>query len=163
MWLRASKTNNDPKVIAGYYFKSIREIGGCPRVVRADRGTENTTIAFVQPFLRHYGTDSLAKTKSFWYGKSITNQRIESWWGQLRKRCMQWWMNFFKDMQLSAKFNDSNPLHRMCKDALRFCFMDLIDNELQIVKQEWNKHTIRLSRYTDTPQRFLMLCTFTHN
>ena len=47
---------------------------GMPRVVRVDRGTENSTIAYLQPFLRRNGQDSFAGEKSFLYGQSITNQ-----------------------------------------------------------------------------------------
>ena len=47
---------------------------GTPRVLRADRGTENSIIAFVQPSLRSQHLDDLAKEKSFRYGKSTSNQ-----------------------------------------------------------------------------------------
>lgn len=47
---------------------------GMPRVVRVDRGTENSTIAYLQPFLRRNGRDSFAGENSFLYGQSITNQ-----------------------------------------------------------------------------------------
>lgn len=40
----------------------------------SDRGTENTKIAFMQPFLRRHGTDSLSGEKSFRYGRSVHNQ-----------------------------------------------------------------------------------------
>ncbi|XP_062522376.1 uncharacterized protein LOC134197129 isoform X2 [Corticium candelabrum] len=149
LWLQVAVTNNDPRVIAGYYTETVKNVGGCPRVLRADRGTENTNVAFIQPFLRHFDKDALAGEKSFWYGKSTSNQRIESWWGQLRKNCIQWWMNFFKDMRMSADFDDSNQLHT---DALRFCFMSVIDKELQSVKAEWNAHFIRPSKYCDAPR-----------
>ena len=43
-------------------------------ILRADRGTENTNIAFLQPFLRDQGVDSFAKEKSFMYGRSTSNQ-----------------------------------------------------------------------------------------
>ena len=48
---------------------------GCPRILRTDRGTENTNLAFLQPFLRD-GDDEFAKEKSFMYGRSTSN-RIE--------------------------------------------------------------------------------------
>ena len=81
--------------------------------MRADRGTENTNIAFLQPFLRDDGNDNFAKEKSFMYGRSTSNQvikdiqthfrfsvnvlqRIEAWWGQLRKNAAGWWMEYFK-------------------------------------------------------------------
>ena len=46
---------------------------GCPKVVRADRGTENAKIAFMQPFLRHQCSDDFARN-SFRYGRSVSNQ-----------------------------------------------------------------------------------------
>ena len=46
---------------------------GCPRIVRADRGTENAKIAFMQPFLRHQAGDDSAQN-SFLYGRSVSNQ-----------------------------------------------------------------------------------------
>ena len=47
---------------------------GVPRIVRADCGTENVNVAFIQPFLRHSHGDCFAGTLSFRYGKSVTNQ-----------------------------------------------------------------------------------------
>ena len=47
---------------------------GCPRIVRADRGSENAKVAFMQPFLRRDGTDSQADWRSFHYGRSVANQ-----------------------------------------------------------------------------------------
>ena len=46
---------------------------GCPKIVRADRGTENVKIAFLQPFLRHQITGDSA-SHAFRYGRSISNQ-----------------------------------------------------------------------------------------
>ena len=47
---------------------------GCPRTLRADRGTENSIIAFLQPSFRHFHLDSMSGAKSFLYGRSTTNQ-----------------------------------------------------------------------------------------
>ena len=89
-------------------------------------GTENTTIAFLQPVFRHNGLDHLAGGKSHRYGKSVTNQvcvalcnktlyillvtqmlsyswqRIEAWWSQLRLHYMEWWITFFKVRTIGA-------------------------------------------------------------
>ena len=43
-------------------------------ILRADRGAENTNIAFLQPFLRDQHDDSFAKEKSFMYGQFTSNQ-----------------------------------------------------------------------------------------
>ena len=45
-------------------------IAGLPRIVRGDRGTENSRVAYLHPFL---GRDS-APVTSFQYGKSVSNQ-----------------------------------------------------------------------------------------
>ena len=53
--------------------------------MRADYGTENVKVAGIQRFHRRDGTDSFAGINSIKYVKSESNQRIEAWWGQLRK------------------------------------------------------------------------------
>ena len=46
---------------------------GCPRIVRADHGTENALVAEMQIAFRFNHTDSLAGQKSFIYGPSTAN------------------------------------------------------------------------------------------
>ena len=42
--------------------------------------------------------DDFAGDKSFMYGKSTANQRIEAWLGRLRQGCAEWWITFFKEI-----------------------------------------------------------------
>ena len=42
--------------------------------MRCDRGTENSRIAYLQPFLRRDCHDQLAGSASFQYGRSASNQ-----------------------------------------------------------------------------------------
>jgi hypothetical protein len=77
--LHVGQSNNDPRMIAQYFVDYIRGIGGTARRIRADCGTENTHVAQIQRFLRRNYVDSFAKEKSFIYGKSVANQRIEAW------------------------------------------------------------------------------------
>ena len=35
---------------------------------------------------------------------SVANQRIEAWWGILRRGCSDWWIRFFKDMRDSGLY-----------------------------------------------------------
>ena len=85
LWLEAGTSNNDPKVIANYFIKTVKNKGGCPKRVRTDLGTENVHIECMQKFLRRDGEDSLAGDKSYLSGKGTLNQRIEWFWGLLRK------------------------------------------------------------------------------
>ena len=142
LWLEVGPSNNDPMITVQYFIDCARQLRGCPRVVRGDCGTENIHIAAVQRFLRRNCQDDLAGTKSFMYGKSVANQRIEAWWGFLRKSNTDWWMRFFKDLTDMGHFDNCNVIHVEC---LRFCFMGLIREELHRVAQNWNLHRIRPS------------------
>lgn len=96
LWLETSITNNNPKVIAWYYLRCVGQIQGnlncnyivsdmhayqsvrkkskplgAPKLVRCDCGTENSVIAYLQPFL----TEDFA---SFRYGTSVSNQVSKS-------------------------------------------------------------------------------------
>lgn len=115
IWLKASYTNNDPTVIAGYYVEAVASLSGCPVRVRGDHGTENGHIEVFQKFLRH-------NDNAFLYGTSQLNQRIEAWWCILRKETGQFWMDLFQilahDGVYSGTFLDKN--------LVQFCFMRLI-------------------------------------
>ncbi len=56
------------------YTRNFCVHAGTPRVLRVDCGTENSRLAFVQPFLQRHGEDCFADTASFRYGKSVSNQ-----------------------------------------------------------------------------------------
>ena len=91
IWLEVASTNNSSSVIAGYYLNAVGKYGkyfvislvsafillcltyskGCPRILRADRGSENSRIAYLQPFLRRNGSGA---DNSFQYGRSASNQ-----------------------------------------------------------------------------------------
>jgi hypothetical protein len=96
LWLNISNSNNDPKIIAHHFLICVKTLGGCPRVLRTDLGTENAVIAYLQPTLRHFHADSLSGINSHRYGKSTANQRIECLWAQLRRSLLEWWISFFK-------------------------------------------------------------------
>lgn len=144
IWLKVSRTNNDPAVIAGFYLEAVEELGGCPVILRTDTGTENTVIAAVQSYLRCDGQDEHACAKAHVYGSSHLNQRIECWWLSFRKSCSNWWMNFFKDLVDRGELSTSNVLQMEC---LWFSFSPLIQKELDEVCRHWNSHYIRKSRH----------------
>ena len=148
LWLEVASSNNDPQIIAQYYLDYVRQLGGTARIIRADRGTENVNVAAIQRFFRSSSNDDFSGDKSFMYGKSTSNQRIEAWWGRLRQGCADWWIEFFKDMRDSGSYTDDNVIQREC---LKFCFMDLIQRELHQVALEWNVHRIRLSSNLESP------------
>lgn len=117
-------------------------------VIRGDCGTENTFVARAQQHLRANHDDSFASDKSFLYGRSVSNQRIEAWWSFLRKTETNWWINFFKDLREQGIYSDDDPVQVEC---LKFCFMPLIQEELDRVAVHWNLHKIRPSSNEESP------------
>ncbi|XP_032365456.1 uncharacterized protein LOC116680989 [Etheostoma spectabile] len=139
LWMEAYTTNSDPKVVASYFIKTVSSIGGCPERIRADRGTENGCVEEMQIFLRRNHPDSFAGERSFLYGRSTANQRIEGWWGTLRKQSAQFWMNLFQTFQDDGHFTGDF----LDKSLIQFCFLNLVQDELDEVVNTWNSHKIR--------------------
>ena len=97
LWLEVGPSNNNPAIIAKYYLNFVSQHGFTTRVIRADMGTENVSVAAIQRFFRRADDDGFAGEKSFLYGKSVSNQRIEAWWSILRRSCTNWWIKYMKD------------------------------------------------------------------
>ena len=148
LWLFVSKTNNDPKVISSYFVKCIETLNFVPRCIRADRRTENVIVCGAQRFLRRNCNDDFSGKRSFLYGPSTRNQRIESWWSIFRKTRMNWWINFFKDL---CDLNLYDPSIEVQVECMRFCFISLLQTELDEMLSLWNSHRIRNVRNAECP------------
>ena len=111
--------------------------GGCPVDLVTDLGTENGTMAAAQSFFRD-------DPGSHRYVPSPRNQRIEGWWGFFRKSSTTWWMNLFSDLVAEGTVNLTSELDMEC---LWFCFAEVLQQTLNEVKEHWNTHYIRGSRY----------------
>lgn len=142
LWLQVASSNNDPKIVTRYYLDYVRQSRATARIIQGDKGTENVNVAAIQRFFRKDSGDDFSGEKSFIYGRSTANQRTEAWWGRLRQGCADWWIEYFKNLRDSGLYNDENVMQREC---LRFCFMDLIQDELNRAALEWNLHRIRPS------------------
>ena len=148
LWLEVANSNNNPRFITKYYLDYARHVGGTARIIRADRGTENGSIEVIQHFFRRESNDEFGGDLSFMYGRSTSNQRIEAWWGVLRKQCTDWWMRYFKDLRDQGLFCDDDVIHREC---LKFCYMSILRKELYKVAELWNSHRIRPSSNPESP------------
>lgn len=93
-------------------------------------------------------SDSFSKDKSFMYGRSVSSQGIEAWWSQLRRRSLKCSIHQFAQLREGGLYCDSNPVHVHC---LRFCYMDLIRDELHRFARLWNNHRIRPSINWESP------------
>ena len=59
-----------------------------------------------------------------------------------------WWMNFFRDLRDEGHFDWSIGYH---VDVLIFCFMGLIQSELDETRALENSHRIREVRHSECP------------
>lgn len=121
IWLNAYVSNKDPMIIANYFVDAVITNEGCPRILRGDAGTENVNVKVIQEYLRRNSSDSVAH-RCYMEGASTGNQRIESWWGFMRKHCIQYWMDLFQSMRDCGEFQGEF----LDKELIRFCFLHLI-------------------------------------
>ena len=143
LWLQLSRSNNNPQVILRFFLNAVDACGGCPRKLRSDCGTENGLAAAAQCYFTN-------NEQAHIYGTSPHNQRIEGWWSYFRRSRANWWINFFKDLMEREVFTTGNDLEMEC---LWFCFSNLIQQDLDLVKHHWNTHYIRRSRHDTVPGR----------
>jgi hypothetical protein len=141
MWLKCSYSNHLPNLIAGYYLECVRDVGGYPSKMRTDCGTENVTVAAIQSLVM--GSES-----AHVYGTSPGNQRIEAWWSFFRRQHSQYWIDLFETLVECGAFHPGNSRET---DCLRFSFMDVVQRELDFVRQQWNIHRIRPSAGSRCP------------
>ena len=52
IWLAVGSTNKMPEVIAKYYIDAVSELGGVPKKVKADNGTEHSLIEPIHIYFR---------------------------------------------------------------------------------------------------------------
>eukprot|EP00794_Sanderia_malayensis_P002894 gene2894-3345_t len=137
LWLYITRSNNLPDNIAAYYLETVRAQGGCPKELYTDLGTENGIMAGVHSFF----TDDVDSHK---YVPSPRNQRIEGCWSFLKKSWSSWWISFFKDLESKGDLNMFDPVQKEC---LWFCFAKIVQTSLDEIKNNWNIHYIRKSRF----------------
>ncbi|CAG9773254.1 unnamed protein product [Ceutorhynchus assimilis] len=120
-------------------------------MLRADMGTENGIVENIQCILKtessNFGLQE-QNAPAFIYGTSPANQRIEAWWAILRKHHAQFWLNMFNQLKDDGLFDGS----LLDKSLTQLCFPKLIQEELDIVVEEWNFHRIAGSRNRIAPR-----------
>ena len=111
--------------------------GGCPVELITDLGTENSIAAGIQSLFRD-------NTEAHRYVSSPRNQRIEGWWSQFCKQRSCWWRHFFKELESTGEIDSTSEIKM---EVLWYVFADLIQSDLNQVKEHWNSHRIRKSKF----------------
>ena len=149
IWLEVGPTNKNPQVIAHFYIQAIKQLNGVPARIRCDDGTENSVIEPIHIALRSRHDDEFSVQGSFLIGTSPANQRIESFWSQFQKERPLWWRFFFKELSLAGYLDTDVPVVVEC---VRYCFMDILRNELTDVAVRWNQHLLAPSQNSSLPR-----------
>jgi len=134
-WLECSSSNHTAGLVANYFVSCVNAVGGYPSSVRTDCGTENVMIAVIKSAVVQSATAHV-------YGTSPGNQRIESWWSFFRRSHSQWWIDL---LQSFVDGNAFHPGHVRETDLMHFCFMRVLQSNLDEVRHQWNTHRTRPS------------------
>ena len=137
LWIKVSRTNSGPVVLAYLYIETVKKIGFRPQYVQTDCGSENGILAGIQ-------CSFLMSQDAHRYGSSPSNQRIENWWSHLRKGFTTWVIEFFKDLVNDRILIPGNHIHLECR---WFLVSPLLQKELDEFSYYWNSHFIRGSRH----------------
>ena len=114
------------------YGEAVLKANGLPCITRSDGGTENVHVATYQTHA--YGPEAHI------YGCSTRNTRIEGAWRQMRDRSMDDWMAFFQRLTALGIYRPSDDYHIM---VARYLFTDMINYDLELFRETWNRHRIR--------------------
>ena len=86
LWCKVGYTNGDPKIIAGYFMKAVKQCTGSQVLLHV------SYVEKMEQFLRQNDLDSWGGNNSFLYGKSIGIHYIERWWRDLKQQCIDKWV-----------------------------------------------------------------------
>ncbi|KDQ20089.1 hypothetical protein BOTBODRAFT_170106 [Botryobasidium botryosum FD-172 SS1] len=101
--------------------------------MRGDRGGENTEVAVRMVLLRG------PNRRSFIWGTSTRNVRIERLWVEVGSQFVRTWRAFFQRLERDHGLDPSNQAHLWLLHSL---FLDLINEDCDAFKAEWNLHGI---------------------
>ena len=130
-------SNKNPSFVCRQYLECVKCIGGVPRKVVGDHGTDNVFVAAAQRFLTRFNVDWW---NSFKYGKPISNQQIQGLWSSSRRFRTNFWKGFFRNLTETEMYNNTSNTESECQ---LYCFGELIQRDLDCFKTFWNSHRIR--------------------
>lgn len=91
IWIYVGITNRTAVSIFRQYLDTLSDHQTQPRKMRSDHGTETPLAAAAHHALRRSLDSNIEFKDCYWFGTSMANQRIESWWGQLSKSLLYQW------------------------------------------------------------------------
>ena len=134
-------SNQTQIAVLKYYLHTIKKYG-IPKSIRADKGIETLLVAATQFQFRRTQKPNIPLEKTWAYGTSTKNQRIERWWRTLVDQQTDQWIDYFDQLKGKGLF-DSSKYDRI---ALQYLFMDTLRSHIASFVQMYNSHAIRLQK-----------------
>lgn len=147
LWLKVGTSNRKQNFVARYFFEAVQEQGGCPQMIRGDRGKENLVVGQMQMafHMRDLGNQAW---RCFRMGTSVHNQRAECFNSILKRTWIKKWLTTFEAMMESGILELDNPVHINC---LQYSHLPLLQRDLKTEQTVWNTHDIRKQRNAPGP------------
>ena len=146
VFIRCS-TNNRAETVLNLFLSGVSHYG-LPSRVRTDKGGENVRIAqfMLNHPLRGPGRGSHIT------GRSVHNQRIERFWRDLFVGCTSLFYHLFHHMESNGILDPSNEVHLF---SLHYVFSPIINRNLQIFQEGYNRSPIRTERNLSPEQLWI--------
>jgi hypothetical protein len=153
------------------YLDTVQDYGIQPLILRSDRGGETLLMAEAHYQLRQAASSGeLAFADCYYYGTSTSNQRIESWWGQMSKSQLFGWrvclpsfvaasiadplQTHFKNLQGQGLYSADRLADKI---ALLAIYVPIIRSEVANFARLWNAHKIRRQKGSSVSGQPLVL------
>jgi hypothetical protein len=124
-----------------------------PARIRVDKGSENYEICAVQTVLHRFQQHiinpySNQEVRAYTVGRSVHNQKIESFWSRFIIQWEERWRRIFHSLEWEEIWQPN----RTCdKAALLFVFMPILRAELEWYRVEYNAYPIRKNQLSRLP------------
>lgn len=90
-WIYVGNSNRTSFSVLRQYLDTLKSEKKQPRMIRSDKGGENPLLAAAHYALSQKHNANATLSDCFWYGTSMSDQRIEAWWSQFTKtRARKW-------------------------------------------------------------------------
>lgn len=121
---------------------------GIPSKVRGDRGGENRDVSILMIIIRGL------HRASFMWGSSTHNSRIERLWVEVGSQFARRWRVFFLRLERQHHLDRTDPRHLW---LLHYLFLQLINDDCDAFRQNWNCHPISGEGHHQTPDVSLVI------
>ena len=141
----SASTSNAKEVVAGYFLNAVAKYG-LPSRIRVDHGGENNEIVAIMEAVRGPQRGSAIQ------GRSVHNQRIERSWRDLWHNVSHIYHELFTFLEERGLLNVELQLDLW---ALHYVFVPRINRDLEMYREQWNRHGLRTEHHMTPMQLFV--------